>query len=254
MDTGVVGPSLVEIRALYLDKPDDFVKWANAPGKKRPGAIEMPSMVHVGEPGLRAIHTHIMAIAKGVKAQKEVVGDPFIHSPTQTARPVIQRIFLPNSGPANIAIALDDKVSLAWDAGACRLRYAWTGGFIDGYPYWKGNGSSQAKIVGKTRYTETEPLFAQPVKFHGYEVKNSLPIFHYSSGSQEITETFESISGGEGFKRHFTLATPPGAPITLKFPANAETKTTSDVGTWTKNILTLTPAQATKFTLTHTFQ
>ncbi|HVJ47206.1 MAG TPA: c-type cytochrome, partial [Luteolibacter sp.] len=148
VDQGLVGPSLVEIRKLYLDKPDDFVKWANAPGKKRPGAVEMPSMVHVGEPGLRAIHAHMMEISKGVKEKAVAKGDPFAQSPTQTARPQIQRIFLPNSGPAAIAIALDDKVSLCWDAGECRLRYAWTGGFIDGYAYWKGNGSSLGQIKG----------------------------------------------------------------------------------------------------------
>jgi cytochrome c551/c552 len=254
LDTGVVGPSLVEIRSLYNDKPDDFVKWAIAPGKKRAGAIEMPSMVHLGEPALREIYQHVMTVSKGVKAKAEVKTDPFIASPTQTVRPVMQRIFLPNSGPANIAIALDDQTSLAWDAGECRLRYAWTGGFIDGYPYWKGNGSSQAKIIGKVRYTEAEPLLKGDVKFHGYQVKNGLPTFSYTAGSQEVSETFTAISGGKGFTRSISFSSPPSAPLVLTFPENQPVKTTCDVGTWNKNILTLTPSQAAKFTLTHTFQ
>src|SRR6188508_1430196 len=66
----VVGPSLAEIRSLYLDKPQDLVKWALAPQKKRPEAIEMPSMVHVGEPGLLAIHKYIMDISKDFVIKK----------------------------------------------------------------------------------------------------------------------------------------------------------------------------------------
>jgi hypothetical protein len=161
---------------------------------------------------------------------------------------------MPNAGPAAIAIALDDQTSLCWDAGGSRLRYAWTGGFIDGYPYWKGNGSNQAKIVGKLRYTEKEPLFAGPAKFLGYEVKASLPVFRYFVGAQNISETFEALPKGAGFKRSFTLSPAPSAPLILNFPADAKIKTTSDAGTWEKTKLTLTPAQAAKFTLTHLFQ
>jgi cytochrome c551/c552 len=254
LDTALVGPSLVEIRSLYLNKPDDFLKWANAPGKKRPGAIEMPSMVHVGEPGLREIYQHIMKVADGVKAQKAVVGDPFLTASTQTARPNIQRIFMPNAGPAAIAVALDDQTSLCWDAGSSRLRYAWTGGFIDGFPYWQGNGGNQAKIVGKIRYTEKEPLFAGTPKFLGYDVKAGLPVFHYTIGAQTISESYEALPKAVGFKRSFTLSPAPTAPLVLEFPAGAKVKTTSDAGTWDQTTLTLTPAQAAKFTLTHLFQ
>lgn len=252
LDQSLVGPSLVEIRKLYLDKPDDFVKWAVAPGKKRPGAVDMPSMVHVGEPGLRAIHAHMMAIAKGAKEKAVVKGDPFAQSPTQAARPQIQRIFLPNAGPAAIAIALDDKTSLCWDAGECRLRYAWTGGFIDGYAYWKGNGSSQAKISGKVRYTESDAIFSGLPKFKGYEIANGLPVFHYSAGAQNITETFGPAP--DGFTRKITISPAPSAPLVLEFPADAKAEITSDAGTWKKTQLTLAPGEAASFTLTFRFQ
>ena len=66
-DQMVVGPSLAEIRTLYLGKLDDFVKWCVAPQKKRPNAVDMPSMVHVGDEGLRLIHEHIMKVSVGVK-------------------------------------------------------------------------------------------------------------------------------------------------------------------------------------------
>lgn len=255
-DQGLVGPSLVEIRSLYLDKPGDFVKWAVAPGKKRPGAIDMPSMVHVGEPGLKAIHAYIMTAAKGVKEQKKQEGDPFTASPTQAARPLIQRIFLPNAGPAAIGVALDDNTSLCWDAGTCSLRYAWTGGFIDGYPYWKGNGSSIAKIKGTVRYTEAKPLFSSEAKFGGYEIRERLPVFLYTLAGMKITETFAALPEGRGFRR--TVTTIPvskdAVVLRLSFPDDPKVKITCDVGVWNGHTLTLNAERAANFTLTYLFQ
>lgn len=253
LDQAVVGPSLAEIRGLYLKKPNEFVKWCVAPGKKRPGAIEMPSMVHIGEPGLRAIHAHILAVAAGVKAKKEVAADPFANSPGQMARPRVQRIFLPNSSPASIAVALNETISLCWDAGPCRLRYAWTGGFIDGYPYWKGNGGNLASLVGTVRYTEAAPLFKGEAKFRGYRIQGGLPVFRYVIGTQEISETLGVTPGADGITRHFTLSPPPAAALVLEIPAGSHT-TTCDQGTLSGSRLILTPEQAGSFTLTHRFQ
>lgn len=235
-DQGLVGPSLVEIRKLYLDKPDDFVKWAIAPGKKRPGAVEMPSMVHVGEPGLRAIHAHMMKAGDGLKEIPVRKGDPFATSPTQTARPQIQRIFLPNSGPASIAIALDDKISLCWDAGECRLRYAWTGGFIEGYSYWKGNGSAMAQIKGDVRYTEAASPLSHNHSFRGYQIKGGLPVLSYTSGCVDVTESFEALPDGKGFMRHIQT------DLKLKTPLSTD-----------QVVITLTKDAAPNYTFTYTF-
>lgn len=248
----LVGPSLAEIRSLYLDKPGDFVKWCVTPGKKRPGAVDMPSMVHVGEPGLRAIHKHIMAVSKGLKAQKAATGDPFIQSPTQTVRPLVLRIFLPNAGPAAIGVALDDTTSLCWDAGECRLRYAWTGGFINGHPYWKGNGSSQAKIIGKIRYTEASPILPGKTRFHGYDLKDGFPVFRYSIDGREITETFSPLPDAAGFTRSLTIQSPTG--LSLDLPASGGTRISSDKGKIDRGKLALSASEAASFTLTHLFQ
>ncbi len=250
LDQMVVGPSLVEIRSLYDGKPDDFVKWSIAPQKKRPGAIEMPSMVHVGEEGLRAIYLHIMDVSKGVVAKKQEKGDPYATAPTQTIRPQVQRIFMPNASPASIAVALNDTNSLCWDAASCRFRYAWTGGFIDGFPYWQGNGSSLAKILGPVRYTEQASPFGKdaPVKFHGYKVKAGLPTFRYSVGESSVTESYSPISEGMGFVRSFTVTTT--APIVLDFPEQSGVSITTNKGSLEGGKLTLSPAEAAAFTLT----
>lgn len=254
-DQMLVGPSLVEIRTLYLGKPDDFLKWCVAPQKKRPNAIDMPSMVHVGDEGLRAIYEHIMKVSVGLKEVKAKAGDPFAMSPVQSKRPQIQRIFMPNAGPAAIAVALDDKISLCWDAGECRLRYAWSGGFIDGYPYWQGNGSSLAKIVGEVRYTEkTLPFKGGEVKFSGYKVEKGLPVFHYQVGDKKMTESFAALANGSGFSRSFTVSPAPTVPLEFDFSADEKVSYSSDKGTWVGSKLTLKPTEASAFTINHSFK
>ena len=63
-------------------------------------------------------------------------------------RPLMYRIFMPDASPAAIAVALPHGVSYCWDAGNCRLRYAWIGGFVDPMPVWRANGNGLAKIIG----------------------------------------------------------------------------------------------------------
>jgi hypothetical protein len=252
----VVGPSLVEIRGIYNGKPDDFVKWSVAPEKKRDGVIEMPSMIHVGEEGLRAVYTHMMKVSMGVKEVKQAEGDPFGSSPTHVVRPQVQRIFMPNASPASVAVALDENTSLCWDAGTSRLRYAWTGGFIDGFPYWKGNGSSIAKIVGKVRYTELKSPFPESdeAKFLGYKIEAGSPIFKYRIGTTTVSESFSPLEEGKGFVRNFKLDPAPSVPLVMDFPESQEAGYTSDKGKWNGHILTLAPSEASTFTVTISFK
>lgn len=250
LDQMVVGPSLVEIRGLYDGKQDEFVKWSIAPQKKRPGAIDMPSQAHIGEEGLRAIYIHVMEVSKGAVAKKQEKGDPFATAPTQTVRPQVQRIFMPNASPASIAVALDNTNSLCWDAGTCRLRYAWTDGFIDGFPYWQGNGSSLAKIVGNVKYTEQTSPFGKDaaVKFGGYQLKDGLPVFRYTIGGLQVTEGYSPIGVGMGFVRSFTVTT--SSSLILDFPEQSGVSITTDKGKLAGGKLTLTAAEAAAFNLT----
>jgi cytochrome c551/c552 len=250
LDQLVVGPSLVEMRSLYDGKPDDFVKWSIAPQKKRPGAIEMPSQAHIGEEGLRAIYSHVMAVSKGVLEKQQEKGDPYASAPIHLARPQVQRIFMPDASPASIAVALDATNSLCWDAGTCRLRYAWTGGFIDGFPYWKGNGSSLATVLGTVKYTEQASPFGKDalVKFLGYKDKDGLPVFRYKVGAYQVTEAYSPVGAGTGFVRSFTVVTT--APLILDFPAQSGVSITADKGKLDSGKLTLTPAEAAAFNLT----
>lgn len=212
VDQMVVGPSLVEIAGIYRDNPDGFVKWCIAPQHKREGVIEMPSMAHLGEPVLRELHRYVIASAAGKAEQKKADIDPFGVPREQVRRPQVQRIFLPEASPAAIAVALPGDLSFCFDAAECRLRYVWKGGFVDGWQYWKGNGSSLAKLDGEVVYREESyPAITagsagnmMAPKFLGYRVgKDGIPTFRYEVAGAGFTETIRSLADGKGIVREF---------------------------------------------------
>lgn len=220
LDQSIVGPSLVEVAKVYKDKPDEFLKWCVEPGKKRPKAIQMPSMAHVQAKDLTEIYNYIQTATKGVVEKKTKTGDPYADEPHTTRRPRIQRTFLPNTGPASLYVALpgEPKLNLVWDTDQCRLRYITEGEPVD-WPYLQANGDSFAK-TGKTLYTEAEaPLSLKSgdtkPAFQGYKINgNGLPTFLYKLGSMEITET---ISGSDNsIARHIVIK---GNPSNLNFPS-----------------------------------
>lgn len=229
VDHVLVGPSLVEVSGIYRDNPDGFVQWCVKPEHKREGAVEMPSMAHLGEPVLRELHGYIMGLASGKKEQAKSDLDPYAVPPTMVKRPQVMRIFMPEASPASIAVALPGDLSFCFDASECRLRYVWKGGFIDGWPYFKGNGSALAKIDGKVVYREERfPLTwaladkEPPPKFLGYVIdKKGFPVFRYQRGSQIFGESIRPLPDGSGIMRHFetggqvpmTLVEQPGASV-----------------------------------------
>jgi hypothetical protein len=250
VDHMLVGPSLVEISGLYRDNPDGFVKWCIQPQHKREGVVEMPSMAHLGEPVLRELHGYVIASAAGKTELKKGDGDPYSVPRAMVRRPQVQRIFLPDASPAAIAVALPGDLSYCFDASECRLRYVWKGGFIEGTPYWKANGSSLAKLDGEVVYTEPSfPLAASSgsknpeLKFLGYRVgKDGLPSFRYTRDGIPWQETIRPLPDGSGIERLFETG---GTEALEVAPDPAATVTTS---TGTPRI---DAAAAKSFTLTY---
>ncbi|MFN0128550.1 MAG: hypothetical protein ACKV19_17905 [Verrucomicrobiales bacterium] len=112
-------------------------------------------------------------------------------------RPMVRRIFLPDAGPAAIAVALPGDVNLCWDAGACRLRYVWRGGFLETNRHFQGKGQALAELGGPVVMTApsvfpvriggNEP---KSVGFRGYSVLAGLPTFEYLIDGQLVKESF----------------------------------------------------------------
>jgi cytochrome c551/c552 len=244
-----VGPSLVEIAGIYRDRPDEFVKWCVAPQPKREGVIEMPSMAHLGEPVLRQLHGYVIAAAAGKTELKKGKGDPYAVPAAMTRRPQVQRIFLPEASPAAIAVALPGDLSFCFDAAECRLRYVWKGGFLDGAPYWRTNGSSLAKLDGPVVYrdpdhpltTGTDDPLAAP-EFLGYRIeKDGVPTFRYRRGGVTFAETILPLPDGKGIARSFAT----DGKVPLAVTIGGEAAIASSTGSFA-----ITAEQSKSFTLT----
>lgn len=239
-DQMVVGPSLIEITKLYARRPKDFLSWAKQPQRKRTGVIEMPSMAHLGDAALLAIRDHMAEASKGLKEKKPDPADP---AARPARRPEVRRIFLPDAGPAAIAVALPGDLSYCFDAGDGRLRYVWRGGFLDDWAYYKGNGKARVGLQGKVLWQAGPAPEPRPTKFLGYTVDAAgLPTFEYSRDGAMFRETI----AGAGRQLVRTFAVETDAPIALTL----DRATTASAGRREGDVLRLTPAEAKAFTLT----
>src|SRR3546814_932183 len=143
--------------------------------------------------------------------------------------PAMYRTFMPECGPAGIAVGMEGNVSYCWDAGQCRLRYAWKGGFVNLEKNWHSNGSKKAELVGEVFYREG-PEFPfrlggkeniPEVSFQGYSMVDGYPTFRYQLEGVEVAERITPLDkvpvgraaqddaaheGQAGFKRtlHFS--------------------------------------------------
>ena len=126
-------------------------------------------------------------------------------------RPLMYRIFMPDASPAAITVALPHGVSYCWDAGQCRLRYGWIGGFIDPMPVWKGNGNGLAKIIGNKFWIAPESFPIRigralvKVEFKGYRKVQGHPEFHYTVNGLDVYERITALPSGLGLTRHFRI-------------------------------------------------
>ena len=127
---------------------------------------------------------------------------PAMASMAHTAKTQVIRQFMPNAGPASIAVGLPGDYSYCWDAGACRFRYAWKGGFV-AEVYRRPE-----RIIGEIFYREEPgiPLRfgadpeAIPTKFqfrgYSFDAMGS-PEFEYEVEGVQIREFIEKKPTGE---------------------------------------------------------
>ena len=247
LDQMIVGPSLVEIAHIHRKKPEGIVVWSMNPQQKRPGVIEMPPMSHLGEANLKKVAAYILKVTEGKKFVKKKGGkDPFAQFPVAK----IQRTFMPNAGPAAIAVSLNDKLHLCWDAGTSQYRYAWSGAYIDNYPVLRGNGNGLAKVQGKlfSNVNAGNPFQSHgKAKFKGYKKEKGLPVFLYSVGPLEVESRIKAASS-KAVSFNYKISGAAGK-VTFK-PDVTQGKWSSDKGQIKDGVLTLSATDAASFTVT----
>lgn len=186
-----------------------------------------------------------------------ITADPLSHLPDRSR---VIREFMPAVGPASIAVGFptertDTAESYCFDAGACRLRYAWRGGLID-IPYVKDDGP--ASIDGETYYAATQgfPLrfgageqAPESVEFRGYELVDRLPEFRYVADGTAIRQHLRPVENGPGIAQTFRIPDA-GAPVRYVADRKGGVSIDASAGEWTDDRLRVSAAEAAEFTVT----
>jgi azurin len=173
--------------------------------------------------------------------------------PYQPTPPYLYRIFMPETGPASIAVSLPNGLSYCWDAGSCRLRYAWRGGFIDPKDYFNKKAEKHAKVVGtvfyrdKTTYPLRFSVDKDPVvDFKGYKLIDRYPEFHYTIDGKDVYELIKPKSDGSGIVRSFKVPQA-GQPLYFVFDVNDGVEYTTSKGAFRGNQIHLSADDAREF-------
>lgn len=205
--------------------------------KDLPPLEEDPNVPASHVPGDEAEHDHSVAS---------------LH-PYKTEPPYLYRIFMPGAGPAAIAVSLPNDLSYCWDAGSCRLRYAWQGEFLDPDDYFNKKAEKYAKIAGtifyrdKTSYPLKFSVDKDPaVNFKGYRMIDGYPEFHYTIDGKDVYELIKPMEDGNGLIRTFRV---PEAthPLYFVFDNTDGAAYTSSKGKISNNHIQLTAADARAF-------
>jgi azurin len=194
---------------------------------------------------------------KGNKMHHEEVAKP-LH-PYNPTPPYLYRTYMENASPAAIAVSLPQNVSYCWDAGTCRLRYAWQGGFIDNQTLWKGKPNAVGKILGNIFYKDdvNYPIQigssddAPEVEYKGYRLINRYPEFHYTVNNVDVYELIHPKDDGSGLIRTFKIPNA-GQEVIFRSESKELVKYETSVGYWENGQLKLSPAEAENFSITIT--
>lgn len=178
--------------------------------------------------------------------------DSNVYVPGNRAR--VLREFMPDAGPAAIAVALPGGVNYCWDAGACRFRYAWAGGFVD-IGYHKADGP--AELLGDVFYRSRVPFpvsFGQDpqedseVEFLGYRLVHFHPEFRYRVDGVEVRELIQSASGGRGLEFVYTIPEPPDT-VVYRVDGVGEVSVSSPTGEFVDGALMMDAERARQFSV-----
>jgi hypothetical protein len=178
-------------------------------------------------------------------------GHPYLLTP-----PFLFRNFLPGTGPDAIGVRLPKNLSYCWDAGTCRLRYAWEGGFLDYTDLWKNYKMYSVKIIGTIFYRDkiTFPLRIDQsgknpvVHFKGYKLINRYPEFHYTINGIDVYELIHAKPDGSGLVRTFRIPKTT-KPVSFIYAVGDGVNYSCSKGRMINGELKLTAEEAYEFTI-----
>lgn len=212
----------------YLANPQRFSPLTIMPNFWPDGKSPLPDSLD-GDPGKQrdALWQYLL---RGPEAREPqgLILEPLIVAVTNEAV-MIRRAF-PGIGKRGIGVGYPAGINLAFDAGQVRLSSIWSGGFIEASPLWRGQGSGQARILGKdtvnfppgiafavlnsqaTPWPTNLAKQAEGLAFKGYFLDaQQRPTFQYEFEGVPIEDAFLDVKIDDG-KSHLTRS--------IKFPKN----------------------------------
>jgi cytochrome c2 len=204
---------------------DWYVRWMRDPARILSGT-SMPAYFRSkpAEEADRAIHTLWAGMSvgergplpEGLKAPAGVLGGE--ERPVAALEPVVIRWDMPEATPAAIAVGLPGRLSYCFDAGEVRLRYAWSGGFVDlsGTLRRKTDENKltpTAQLLGSVFYRSAD--FPWRVgsadrlparRFRGYRLESGNPEFHYTVDGVDVYERIVPTADRGGIVRRLRVA------------------------------------------------
>jgi mono/diheme cytochrome c family protein len=131
----------------FLAQPQRFAPLTVMPGFWPDGKSAL-SAVLGGDPGQQR-DALWQFLARGPEAGEPagIVLEPLVVEVKDEA--VIVRRAFPGIGKRGIGVGYPGGINLAFDAAQMRLASLWSGGFIEASGLWRGQGSGQARLLGK---------------------------------------------------------------------------------------------------------
>jgi len=171
--------------------------------------------------------------------------------------PYLYRVYIDGASPAAIAVSLTENLSYCWDAGTCKLRFAWKGGFVDNTALWKGHRDAESLILGNVFYRDqvSYPLRIKDknsipkIDYKGYRLVDSYPEFHYTVNGLDVFELIKPKEDQTGFLRTFRI---PDATTNVWFYFSEDDGIDyqASLGSLSNGVLELSSSQAKEFSVT----
>jgi hypothetical protein len=214
----------------FLAQPQRFAPLTVMPSFWPDGKSALPAVLG-GDPGLQR-DALWQFLAQGPEAGEPagLVLEPLVIEAKSEA--VIVRRAFPGIGKRGIGVGYPGGINLAFDAAQMRLASVWSGGFIEASGLWRGQGSGQARLLGKDTVTfPAGPAFAvlespttawpaldampgkSPFTFKGYTLDaQQRPTFRYAPGDFTVEDVFIERRDADGklfLERTLKISAPP---------------------------------------------
>lgn len=232
------GPDMTEMHARI--RTDWLLRWLREPSRLQPGTA-MPAffsdMPAAQAHAKLAALVHALAAGKALSLPEGLLDKPQDYRLLVRDEPIVFRTFIADSSTRSIAVGLPTGVNYVFDAEQCRVRYAWSGEFLDVAPVWTGRGGGPAKALGKRFFTAPtgHPLRignpdAEPqLKFLGYRLVDKFPEFSFEVNGVLVRQRVKRATAEDSLNWEFQLGET-REPVWFLTPKGVTTVFASGIG------------------------